>query len=539
MGPAHILDFYAYLSGRYAVRKEVYSSSSGPVNLEVYYDPAHAYNIDGMLEASRGGLDYFRAHFSPYQFTQYRIMEFPRYRTFAQSFPNTVPFSEGIGFITRVLKPTDVTYFVTAHELGHQWWGHQLIDGEVQGSNMMSETLAQYSAYMVMQQKYGKDYMRRVLRHFLDLCLRGRAGEVRRERPLALVQHEDYVWYFKGGQIIYTLADYIGEDEVNLALHNFIMQYRYTNDANQADAVLSTGGAAAQDEPYASWIAVCAITALIPCSLVHAGKKIEEHRPADPQGEVETVNISGKVEVPGWDRNAVEVRGAAGDNVERVDVTSAGTHTSIHVVSHSVRSWGSDGKAHLIIHVPAKSMVSASLVSADFKVSGLSGDLKLQGVSGDVSGEVGGDVRASMVSGDIQIIGGGGDVDVTTVSGSATLELDEVSRGRLKSVSGDLSAQLAGAGDAQIDAESVSGDIKNCFGPKATESRYGPGSRLQFKSGEGRAHVQVQTKNGDVRLCTKGLASGNGMASIGAQLRPISRPVARVADMRMVVPYVY
>jgi ABC-2 type transport system permease protein len=252
MGSTHILDFFAYLSGRYAVRKQVYSGSNGPVNLEVYYDPAHQFNVQEMLEASQAGLDYYQARFSPYQFTQYRIMEFPRYRTFAQSFPNTVPFSEGIGFITRVLNPTDVdlTYFVTAHELGHQWWAHQLIGGQVEGSNMMSETLAQYSAYMVMQHKYGKDYMRRVLHHFLDGYLRGRAGEVRRERPLALVEREDYVWYQKGGQIMYTLADYIGEDKVDLALHNFLMQYRYANAANQVDAVQSIRGAAAEDEPY-------------------------------------------------------------------------------------------------------------------------------------------------------------------------------------------------------------------------------------------------------------------------------------------------
>ena len=102
------------------------------------------------------------------------------------------PSPKAIGFITRMVKPTDVdlTYFVTAHELAHQWWGHQLIGGEVQGSNMMSETLAQYSAYMVMQQKYGKDYMHKVLRHYLDRYLRGRAGETRHEPPLALVQRE-------------------------------------------------------------------------------------------------------------------------------------------------------------------------------------------------------------------------------------------------------------------------------------------------------------------------------------------------------------
>jgi aminopeptidase N len=161
-------------------------------------------------------------------------MEFPRYRTFAQSFSNTVPYSEGIGFIQRIVKKNDIdfTYFVTAHELGHQWWAHQLIGANVQGSNMMSETLAEYSALMVMKQKYGRDNMHRFLKHELDQYLRGRSGEVRHEPPLALVQREPYVWYQKGGQIMYTLADYIGEDKVNLALHNFLMQYRYANATN-------------------------------------------------------------------------------------------------------------------------------------------------------------------------------------------------------------------------------------------------------------------------------------------------------------------
>jgi aminopeptidase N len=142
----------------------------------------------------------------------------------------------------------DLTWFVTAHELGHQWWAHQLIGAQVQGSNMMSETLAQYSAYMVSQQKYGKDYMRKFLRHYLDRYLRGRAGETRHEPPLALVQREPYVWYEKGGQIMYTLADYIGEDKIDLALHNFLMQYRYANSNNQVDAADNSHNAA--DQPY-------------------------------------------------------------------------------------------------------------------------------------------------------------------------------------------------------------------------------------------------------------------------------------------------
>ena len=230
MGSTNILDFFAYISARYNVKREQYKGT----NLEVYYTPGHEYDIDDMLASSKAGLDYYQQHYSPYQFGQFRIMEFPRYRQFAQSFPNTVPYSESIGFIGRMVKKNDIdfTYFVTAHELGHQWWAHQLIGGNVQGSNMMSETLAEYSALMVMQEKYGRDNMHKFLKHELDGYLRGRGGEVRHEPPLALVQREPYVWYQKGGQIMYTLADYIGEDKVDTALHNFLMQYRYANATN-------------------------------------------------------------------------------------------------------------------------------------------------------------------------------------------------------------------------------------------------------------------------------------------------------------------
>jgi len=185
MGSTHILDFFSYISARYQVRQETYHGPNGEVALAVYYDPAHTYDIDDMLASSRAGLDYYQRIYSPYQFSQYRIFEFPRYRNFAQSFPNTIPYSEGIGFIGRVLKPTDIdfTYFVTAHELGHQWWAHQLIGADAEGSNMMSESLAEYSALQVMAHKYGRDLMHRYLRHELDSYLRGRPAKPAMSRP--------------------------------------------------------------------------------------------------------------------------------------------------------------------------------------------------------------------------------------------------------------------------------------------------------------------------------------------------------------------
>jgi len=227
MGDVKILDFFNFISGRYEVKKQNYKG----INIEVYYDHHHDWDIDEMMEGTRAGLDYYQGNYSPFQYKQFRIIEFPRYRGFAQSFSNTSPFTETF-FLQRVEDPNkdiDFTYFVVAHELAHQWWAHQLIGGRVAGSNMMSESLAEYSALRVAQKKYGDKQMHKFLSHELDGYLRGRAGETRKEPPLGQVQREAYVWYQKGSMILYALSDYIGEDKVNLALHNFLMQYRYAN----------------------------------------------------------------------------------------------------------------------------------------------------------------------------------------------------------------------------------------------------------------------------------------------------------------------
>jgi ABC-2 type transport system permease protein len=231
MGQVKTLDFFAYISGRYEVKRAVYQGVNGPINIEVYHIPAHNFDVDDMIEASKAGLAYYEKNYGPFQFRQYRILEFPRYRQFAQSFPNMVPFSEAIGYIGRVKNPDDIdeTYFVVAHELAHQWWGHQLIGSQTEGSNMMSESLAEYSALRVAEKKYGTQNMRKFLSHELDGYLRGRAGEIRHENPLVLVQNEQYVWYQKGAMAMYGLSDYIGEDKLNQALKGFLMKYRYAN----------------------------------------------------------------------------------------------------------------------------------------------------------------------------------------------------------------------------------------------------------------------------------------------------------------------
>lgn len=228
MGPAEIHNFFSYLSGRYKVVNDRYND----IKLQIFYHPGHEYNLSRMMDASKKGLAYFEKSFGPYQYQQFRVIEYPRYRTFAQSFPNTVPFSEGLGFIQRVQKKTDLDeiFYVTAHELAHQWWGHQIVGGFEQGSNMMSESLAQYSALMLMEKEYGPASVRKFLKHELDGYLSGRGGETRKEPPLALVQNEPYVWYNKGSLVMYAMRDYIGEEKLNGALAKFVKEHGMARD---------------------------------------------------------------------------------------------------------------------------------------------------------------------------------------------------------------------------------------------------------------------------------------------------------------------
>ncbi len=224
---APILDIYSIQSARYAVRRDRWDD----VNLEIYYQPGHEFNLDDMMRSMKETLAYCSANFSPFQFHQLRIIEFPGYGTFAESFANTVPFSESIGFITKVShKPdaVDLPFYVTAHETGHQWWAHQVISAYVQGDTSIDETMAQYTALMVMKHHFGPESMQRFLRYELDQYLRGRAQERNEENPLYKVDpNQGYVHYNKGAMVMYALQDYIGEDKVNEAIREFLKAFAF------------------------------------------------------------------------------------------------------------------------------------------------------------------------------------------------------------------------------------------------------------------------------------------------------------------------
>ena len=221
------LNFYSFISAQYQIARKQWNG----ISLEVYYDKNHAYNVPNMLKSMQKSLEYYTQHYGPYYHKQCRIIEFPRYAGFAQAFPGTMPYSESIGFIVDLRKVTaddiDQVFYVVAHEMGHQYWAHQVCGANMQGSEMMSEGFAQYSALMVMEKEYGKDKMKKFLKYEMDGYLAGRSREFEAERPLMKTEGQGYIHYQKASVVMYYLKEMIGEEKVNQALRSLVDSFGY------------------------------------------------------------------------------------------------------------------------------------------------------------------------------------------------------------------------------------------------------------------------------------------------------------------------
>jgi ABC-type transport system involved in multi-copper enzyme maturation permease subunit len=226
VSPIPSINFITIQSARYSVK----TADSGGVKLEVYYHPEHPRNVDRMLSAMDASLDYYRTNFGPYPYPYARIVERPAYGGGANSAAGTIGYSELVGFIMDPDEPTtgvDFLSYLTAHELAHQYWFHQLMPADMEGAELLTEGLAQYSALMVMKHRHGPDQIRRFLKYELDQYLQGRRMEAGNENPLARVRHQGYIHYNKASLVMYLLQDRLGEERVNAILRDLLDRYRF------------------------------------------------------------------------------------------------------------------------------------------------------------------------------------------------------------------------------------------------------------------------------------------------------------------------
>lgn len=226
-----ILNFFSFLTAEYEVRKEVWNGDNVQnIDLEIYFHPDHDYNIDLMFGAMRTAMDTYTETFSPYQYAQLRIMEFP-YASFAQAFAGTVPFSETIGFVqdpgnAEDPKQVDFATYVTMHEIGHQWFAHQVIGAFTKGSNLLSEGLTENATMLAYERHYDFSKARRMHEDRSTVqYLTTRTFERDEEPVLAEAEGQGYLNYNKTSWVFWGMRGIIGNEPVQRAVKRFLIEH--------------------------------------------------------------------------------------------------------------------------------------------------------------------------------------------------------------------------------------------------------------------------------------------------------------------------
>ena len=204
-----------------------------------------------------------------------------------------------------------------------------------------------------------------------------------------------------------------------------------------------------------------------------------------------------------------------GDEAEASDLrvtVPAGVSVNVDTVAAQVQVRGVAGRELSIESVSGRvdaqtgaAEVAIETVSGDATIQAQSRELTVESVSGDirVRGALAERVELEAVSGSIELDSSGSAKHVAAgvVSGDVTLRTGLQSGARLtaESLSGDVEVILPANSSAAIAASSFTGTIKSDQGEVETEE-HGPGSSLSLTLGRGDARVDLETFSGDLRL---------------------------------------
>jgi len=291
-------------------------------------------------------------------------------------------------------------------------------------------------------------------------------------------------------------------------------------------------------------LAVVTVAASLALGTAQA-RTVQQQVSADPRGAVDVSDVSGRIEIIGWDNPQVSVTANLERDSQRLEVKSDRGRTSVRVTHGPGGFVDGGGDVRLVVHVPRESEVNASSVSADIASSSVTGAQHLQSVSGEIDAELGagtnevksvsgaihlrgsgagsGSLRVTDVSGEVKVSKLAGDLEATTISGDLDAQVAAAHSVRVHTTSGDLELNAGLERDGTIEAETVSGDqhiaasapagfqyevrtfsgeINDCFGQRSERtSEYGPGRRLDGARGAGNGHVRIKSLSGDVSLC--------------------------------------
>ncbi len=213
--------------GDYAVVRDTWNGIPVEYYVEHEYEP-YARRIfphtPEMLQFFSDKLDY------PYPWPKYSQIVVRDYVSGAMENTTAVIFGEFMQGTERDLIDELTNDKIVAHELFHHWFG-DLVTCESWANLTLQEGFANYSEYLWLEHKYGRDEADYHLLTELQGYLAAAANDI---HPLIHFGYEDKEDMFdahsynKGGLVLHMLHRYVGDEAFFAALNRYLSLHKYT-----------------------------------------------------------------------------------------------------------------------------------------------------------------------------------------------------------------------------------------------------------------------------------------------------------------------
>lgn len=220
----------AFFSSDYHVFNAQWKSDSAHVvDIRILHHPDHTRNLKRMAQGVQASFNHLTREFGKYPHSEIRFTEVPGYNKGLHAYPTNIFYREGFALLKPEEDPRgiDIVFATIAHEVAHQWWGHQVSPAPIKGAALITESLAWYSAFEIIEEAKGENEFLGLI----NLARRDYFSPQERDADPLLQANQTSLIYRKGPLALYALREYIGKAQIRAGLQNFFSKYSAVNTA--------------------------------------------------------------------------------------------------------------------------------------------------------------------------------------------------------------------------------------------------------------------------------------------------------------------
>jgi DUF4097 and DUF4098 domain-containing protein YvlB len=229
-------------------------------------------------------------------------------------------------------------------------------------------------------------------------------------------------------------------------------------------------------------------------------------------GSINIRNVSGDINVKGYDGDAVIVNGfKEGRDQDKVSIEDESGANNVSIGVRYARDCNCDASVRFEIQVPRNTRYDfnkISTASGNITMSALTGDMTVHTASGDVTiSDVSGKINAATASGEMRVKNVTGTVTARSASGNVEVQiarLEGTGNMEFASASGDVRVSAPADLDGNVEMASATGDVRTDFPLQMEKREYGPGERATGRLGSGSRNLRISSASGNVSLLRSG-----------------------------------